>query len=658
MTSLTNAGFDFSSLTADSSGYVYALNVFYAGPRVNNWSQGLWPHAWGLATPYDIGSGRRLNDYQITDIGSQLSLGTFCHENGHMVCDFPDLYDYGSDSSGVGNFCLMCFGGDDKNPVEISGALKHEAGWAPSPREIQPSTTYTLAAAGNDFLIHRRSDQEYFILENRHQSGRDASIPDSGLAIWHFDAAGSNNNQQRTPTMHYYVSLEQADGRFDLENNVNGGGSGDLYGTVATSAFNATSTPDANWWDGTASGLDVASVSAPGPSITVSTGEGVTRVISNFAYVAGGWRVDMHPRFMADTTGDGRADIVGFGNAGVYVSRAQADGTYAAPDLVLANLGYNAGGWRVDMHPRFMADTTGDGRADIVGFGNAGVYVSRAQADGTYAAPDLVLANLGYNAGGWRVDMHPRFMADTTGDGRADIVGFGNAGVWVSRARANGTFSELRLVVENFAYNAGGWRTNMHPRFMADTTGDGRADIVGFGNAGVWVSRGRSTGSFGTPRLVVANFGYNAGGWRVDRHPRMMADTTGDGRADIVGFGNAGVYVSRAQANGTFAAPQLVVANFGYNAGGWRVDRHPRMMADTTGDGRADIVGFGNAGVWVSRAQSDGTFTTAELVLANFGYNAGGWRVDRHPRFMADTTGDGRADIVGFGNAGVYVYRW
>jgi hypothetical protein len=32
-----------------------------------------------------------------------------------------------------------------------------------------------------------------------------------------------------------------------------------------------------------------------------------------------------------------------------------------------------------------------------------------------------------------------------------------------------------------------------------------------------------------------------------------------------------------------------------------RVGRHPRFMADTTGDGRADVVGFGDAGVWVSR---------------------------------------------------------
>ncbi|KWT75596.1 Rhs family protein [Variovorax sp. WDL1] len=44
------------------------------------------------------------------------------------------------------------------------------------------------------------------------------------------------------------------------------------------------------------------------------------------------------------------------------------------------------------------------------------------------------------------------------------------------------------------------------------------------------------------------------------------------------------------------------------------------------------------------------------MVLGNFGYNAGGWRVERHPRFLSDVSGDGRADIVGFGDAGVWVW--
>ena len=32
------------------------------------------------------------------------------------------------------------------------------------------------------------------------------------------------------------------------------------------------------------------------------------------------------------------------------------------------------------------------------------------------------------------MEQHPRFVVDTTGDGRADIVGFGNAGVWMHRS--------------------------------------------------------------------------------------------------------------------------------------------------------------------------------------------------------------------------------
>ena len=34
-------GFNFGQLSADSDGFIYALNVFYVGPTVNNWSEGL-----------------------------------------------------------------------------------------------------------------------------------------------------------------------------------------------------------------------------------------------------------------------------------------------------------------------------------------------------------------------------------------------------------------------------------------------------------------------------------------------------------------------------------------------------------------------------------------------------------------------------------------
>ena len=369
----------------------------------------------------------------------------------------------------------------------------------------------------------------------------------------------------------------------------------------------------------------------------------------------GGWRVDRHPRFLADITGDGRADIVGFGDAGVWTALSNGDGTFQTPRFVLADLGFEAGGWRVEKHPRFLADITGDGRADIVGFGDAGVWTALSNGDGTFQPPQFVLADFGFEAGGWRVEKHPRFLADITGDGRADIVGFGDAGVWTALSNGDGTFQAPQFVLADFGYEAGGWRVEKHPRFLADITGDGRADIVGFGDAGVWTALSNGDGTFQPPQFVLADFGFEAGGWRVEKHPRFLADITGDGRADIVGFGDAGVWTALSNGDGTFQAPQFVLADFGFEAGGWRVEKHPRFLADITGDGRADIVGFGDAGVFVALSNGDGSFAfTPQLALDDFGFDQG-WRVENHPRFLADVTGDGRADIVGFGDAGVLV---
>ncbi len=283
-------------------------------------------------------------------------------------------------------------------------------------------------------------------------------------------------------------------------------------------------------------------------------------------------------------------------------------------------------------------------RADVAGFGDGGVWVALNQGNGTFGAPQKVVTDFGYTAGNWREDRHPRALADLTGDGRADIVGFGDGGVWVALNNGNGTFAAPQKVINDFGYTAGNWRVDRHPRLLADLTGDGRADIVGFGDGGVRVALNNGNGTFAAPQKVINDFGYTAGGWRVDRHPRLLADLTGDGRADIVGFGDGGVWVALNNGNGTFAAPQKVITDFGYTAGGWRVDRHPRHLADLTGDGRADIVGFGDGGVRVSLNNGNGTFAPPQRVITDFGYTAGAWRVDRHPRVLADLTGDGRAD--------------
>jgi M6 family metalloprotease-like protein len=265
--------FDFTPLTADNGGFVYAMNVYYSGEVVNNWAEGLWPHAWHLETPILLAPGKSAFDYQFTDMSHQLTLGTFCHENGHMLCDYPDLYDYGNESSGVGAYCLMCAGGNinEKNPTHISAYLKRLSGWANSVTTIQHNQEIVLPAGQNNFAMFAKNSGEYFIVENRMKNGRDVSLPDEGLAIWHVDEDGNNSNEQRTPTQHYELSLEQADGDFRLETTPNQfGDSTDLYGQANKRFANATS-PNSKWWDGTASHLDISEIAAPGDTVSFRT---------------------------------------------------------------------------------------------------------------------------------------------------------------------------------------------------------------------------------------------------------------------------------------------------------------------------------------------------------------------------------------------------
>jgi len=263
-------GTDFTQLTADPQGFVYATNVYYSGPVVNEWSEGLWPHAHHLNSAVALAAGRSAFDYQFSAMGSELALGTFCHENGHMLCDYPDLYDYGDESSGVGAYCLMCAGAniDEKNPVQIGAYLKRLSGWARSTTPLAHGATVTLAADVNDFALHSRGGREYFLIENRRRAGRDAALPDEGLAIWHVDEEGDNSHEQMTGASHYECSLEQADGRFDLERQRGAMGDGaDLYAGAAA-RFDDRSVPDSRWWNGTPSNLAIDQVSAAGASVT------------------------------------------------------------------------------------------------------------------------------------------------------------------------------------------------------------------------------------------------------------------------------------------------------------------------------------------------------------------------------------------------------
>jgi hypothetical protein len=251
-----------------------------------------------------------------------------------------------------------------------------------------------------------------------------------------------------------------------------------------------------------------------------------------------------------------------------------------------------------------VGDVNGDGRADIVGFGDTFVFVSFGNTNGTFAAPIASFPGFTKNVGGWTDNNNlPRLLADVNGDNRADIIGFGYTDVYVSLSNGNGTFDPAIASSPGFTKNRGGWIDNdNYPRVLGDVNGDGRADIVGFGETEVYVSFGNTNGTFDAPIASLPGFTKNVGGWTDNNNlPRLLADVNGDNRADIIGFGYTHVYVSLSNGNGTFGTATAYSIGLNKNVGGWTDNNnYPRVADDVNNDGKADLIGFGESDVFVS----------------------------------------------------------
>ena len=165
----------------------------------------------------------------------------------------------------------------------------------------------------------------------------------------------------------------------------------------------------------------------------------------------------------------------------------------------------------------------------------------------------------------------------------------------------------------DFVFEKGWPSYDRNPRFCYDVDGDGLADLVGFADDGVYVQF--STGNAFQPKtLVLSGLGYNAGWTSQNSFPICLGNVQNIiGGADIIGFGNDGVYISNYN-GATFTTPTLVISGqYGVGSGWTTFDATPRLCADMDGDGRTDIIAFGPTTTSVVYAQSDGTFAqTAE----------------------------------------------
>ena len=228
----------------------------------------------------------KTNFYLLTGLGDgpgDLTIGTFCHENGHLLCRFPDMYDYGNrdgdgvQSAGIGSYCLMGAGNhlnNGRTPAPVCAYLRDLAGWCDNRLDLSQPGMKEAKHADYRTLMKYPTDKfnEYFIVENRSKMGLDTHLPSSGLAVYHCDTDGSNEFQEGSSTRHYQCALLQADGRTDLERNNNRGDGGDLYGAIGGTALSHATNPSSRQWDNLDSRLVMSQVGAPGDVITFRIG--------------------------------------------------------------------------------------------------------------------------------------------------------------------------------------------------------------------------------------------------------------------------------------------------------------------------------------------------------------------------------------------------
>ncbi|MFH1823856.1 MAG: M6 family metalloprotease domain-containing protein [Candidatus Firestonebacteria bacterium] len=280
---LANPYVNFAEYDNDGDTYVDALFIVHAGVGAETTEDpdDIWSHAWQTSSVMNV-DGVKVFDYSMEPEDGKI--GVFSHELGH-VFGLPDLYDYGYDSQGVGDWCLMAsgsWGGTPygSKPVHPCAWAKIELGWVTPNVPTTNQNNVSFPNIETNQVIYKlwtngTPANEYFLAENRQQVGFDASLPGTGLMLWHVDDSKTDNDHQWYPGLsaanHYHVAVEPADGLWQLEHNSNYGDTGDPFpGSSNNTAFNNTSTPNSNAYLTGTTNVGVTNISPSGMTMTAN----------------------------------------------------------------------------------------------------------------------------------------------------------------------------------------------------------------------------------------------------------------------------------------------------------------------------------------------------------------------------------------------------
>lgn len=274
-----DVGHDYSKYDNNGDNVIDYFAIIWTGPD-NGWGNFWWGYQWGLYDDIER-DGVKFDDFSWQWEASPHS-GDFLpyvliHETGHAL-GLPDYYDYDASQGpdgGVGGLDMMAGNKGDHNsfskfmldwmtPMLVNTGLHTKT--------LRALSQYPDSVAVMPTYDGSTPYTEYFMVENRYQTGNDTNMPSDGLLIWHVDATknGSGNNflYDNSYTSHKLLRLMEADGLEEIETGNGRGDAGDYYNQGEE--FTPATFPDSSAYDGSMTYVIVTNISPDSTNMTAS----------------------------------------------------------------------------------------------------------------------------------------------------------------------------------------------------------------------------------------------------------------------------------------------------------------------------------------------------------------------------------------------------